>query len=163
MKKRIIAVFAVLNIILAGCAGDGHNNRETGASSGIDVPGEDIVKISEDNFADMVEDIYQNYESYLGRRIEFEGEYIAVMYNSEMYYQVYRNIRTECTDDHGHDYHEAKAGFRIKYEGDKPTDGSFVKVSGILETYGSEDDVKLLINADILEKCENAGKVYLYR
>lgn len=163
MKKRIIAVFAVLTIILAGCAGNGNKNRGSAASSGVEVPGEDVVKIDEDNFADTVEDIYQNYELYLGRRIEFEGVYIAEMYNSEMYYQVYRNIRTECTDDHGHGYHETKAGFRIKYEGDKPTDGSFVTVSGILETYGSGDDVNLLINADVLEKCENAGKVYLFR
>ena len=163
MKKRIVAVYAVLTLILAGCAGGGDNNRETAAITGVDIPGEDIVKITDDNFADMVEDIYQNYESYLGRRIEFEGEYIAVMYNSEMYYQVYRNISTECTDEHGHGYHETKSGFRIKYEGDKPTDGSFVKVSGILETYGSENDVNLMINADVLEKCENAGDVYLYQ
>lgn len=178
MKKSIIAL-ALSVFLFAGCGGGaentGGNAAETTAdvttapateASALEVRGDTYV-ITEDKYLEGVREIYNNPDKYIGKRVEFEGEYIAELFVDEMYYQVYRNItvteRHEDEDGHVHT-HAAETypiGFRIKYDGSKPTDKTFVKVSGIIEAYESNGEEMLLVRADLLEKSDSAGEVNL--
>lgn len=175
MKKSILVLIASA-FLLAGCGGDTDGNASvttavTTASvsevPALEVRGDTFV-ITEDKYLEGVREIYGNPDKYIGKRVEFEGEYIAELYVDEMYYQVYRYITvTESHEDEdGHVHtHEAETypiGFRIKYDGSKPNDKTFVKVSGIIEAYDSNGEEMLLVRADILEKCETPGNVNLY-
>ncbi len=166
----------LLSIVLCGCSSnDGKITSETygngtaaeiGSDAGekkdpLVIDGDTYI-ITEDNYINGVNEIYGNPDKYMGKRIEFEGEYMAEMYENEMYYQVYRTLHDHCDEEHDHSNDSVtRVGFRISYEGDKPTDKSFVRVSGIVGTYEDNGKNYIIINADVLEKCEETGIVEL--
>lgn len=164
----------ILAVVLGGCSeNDGKISSETyGGGTAATGEGEkkpalvvegDTYIITEDNYINGVNEIYANPEKYLGKRIEFEGEYMAEMYENEMFYQVYRTLHEHCDEDHDHANDPVKrVGFRISYDGDKPNDESFVRVSGILDTYEDNGTNYLIIKADLLKKCEETGIVELH-
>ena len=175
MKKSIL-ILLLCAILLAGCGTSGDNPAETTAvtekkpadtTPPLTKRGDTYV-ITEERYVEGVNEISTNREKYIGKRIEVEGEYMAELYVDEMYYSVYRNItvveRHEHEDGEIHTkLHDSyKLGFRIKHEANnKPTSKSFVKVSGILETYEQNGEEYLIINADYLKKSDNPGKVNL--
>ena len=127
----------------------------------------DTYIVTEDMYVQGVDEISKNRDKYIGKRIEIEGEYRAELYVDTMYYSVYRTVTAIETHEHedGSVHTEAhdsyKLGFRIKYDGNKPQNKSFVKVSGILEEYEQNGEKYLIINADYLEKAETPGKAYI--
>lgn len=168
MKKTAIALI-LASLLLFGCENGtsdtrGDTSAETTAAdtgsgthshSGFVVRDGDTYKIPDDCFADAVNEVYTYYEDFLGGRIEIEGVYMADMYNNEMYYSVYRMEHVHCHEDHDHSSDPTtKVGFRISYDGNKPMDKAYVKVSGILETYELEGSTYLIINADTLTECD---------
>ena len=183
MKKNILIMLILSALLLSGCGSDSEKTdgtantatehtheegttglvyeyKESGSEKGNLVKEGDTYKITDEKFIDAVNEVYKYPDEFVGKRIEFEGEYMAEMYENEMYYQVYRNVREHCHEDHDHSADTStRVGFRIKYDGDKPTDKSFVKVSGIVEKYESDGTEYLIINADVLKKCDVAGIV----
>ena len=182
MKKRIIIIAVVAALLVAGGVlfavlsgkgeGDGKVEGHTYAVDGTKDPEDakkeplvldgDTYKITEENYINGVNEIYANPDKYIGKRIVFEGEYMAEMYENEMYYQVYRTLKQHCDEEHDHTHDSTtRVGFRIAYDGNKPTDKTFVRVSGIVDTYEYNGTKYLIINADELTKCEETGIVEL--
>lgn len=173
MKKNILLLFVAAVLFLFGCSEKQTDPAVTETSAATTAPepalkmNGDTYVITEEKYFEGVQEIYNNRDKYIGKRIEFEGEYIAELYVDEMYYQVYRYVSVTETheDEEGHTHtHKSSTqplGFRISYDGNKPMDKTFVKVSGIVDTYDADGESRIIINADVLEKCENAGKVYL--
>lgn len=169
MKKSIIiAVLAVF--ILAGCSsGEGTNAVETTAPAVTEFKLEEkdgVYIVTEEDFLNGVREIQLNPDKYNGKKVQVEGEYIAELYDSEMYYQVYRNvIVTESHKENGHVHtHKSEAtpiGFRFTYDGNKPTGGSFVRLIGTLEKYENNGETMLIVRADSVEVLPEGGKVYL--
>lgn len=167
MKKTVIILISA-SLLLFGCgSGSSDTKTETSAATvedtddstrshdGYVIQDGDVCRIPDDSFADAVNEVYEYYEDFLGKRIELEGEYMADMYENEMYYTVYRMERAHCHEDHDHSSDPlTKVGFRIKYDGNKPMDKAHVRVSGILETYELEGSTYLIINADTLTECD---------
>ena len=174
MKKSIL-ILIVSAMLLAGCSGDGDTPAESTVAT--TAPAEktpvletdgDTYVITEEKFLEGVSEIYDNRELYIGKRIRFEGEYVAELYGSEMYYQVYRTVSvTERHEDenghvHTHAAETADVGFRIKYDkNNKPSNKNFVRVEGVVETYDVNGESYIIINADVLEKIDGGGNVYL--
>ncbi len=175
MKKNILLLFAFALLLLCGCSDAGDNTPvvtpETSAETTVPEPAlkmnGDTYVITEEKYLEGVLEIYNNPDKYIGKRVEFEGEYIAEIYMDEMYYQVYRYVATtESHTDNDGDIHTHKAsyqpvGFRINYDGNKPMDKVFVKVTGVIDTYDVDGESQIIINADTLKKSEIPGKVYL--
>ena len=177
MKKNIVVMLIISALLLTSCGNDSNNEKtestttaattahvheyvESGSERGNLVKDGDTYKITEEKFIDAVNEVYKFPDEFVGKRIEFEGEYMAELYENEMYYQVYRNVKEHCHENHDHSVDTAKrVGFRIKYDGDKPTDKSFVKVSGIVDKYEADGNEYLIIKADLLKVCEEAGIV----
>ncbi|MBE6709003.1 MAG: hypothetical protein E7578_07165 [Ruminococcaceae bacterium] len=173
MKKNILTMLVLSAVLLSGCGNDKDkaetttaattehvHDDDSGASRGNLVKDGDTYKITDEKYIAAVNEVYDYSADFVGKRIEFEGEYMAEMFQSEMYYQVYRKVREHCHEDHDHSTDNYKRlGFRISYEGDKPTDESFVRVSGIVETYEEDGKEYLIIKADKLEVCDEPGVV----
>jgi len=174
--KKSILILLLCAILLAGCNNSGDDpvvttevteKKPADTTPPLTKRGDTYV-ITEERYVEGVNEISTNREKYIGQRIEVEGEYMAELYVDEMYYSVYRNIiaveRHEDEDGHVHTHtHDSyKLGFRIKHDANnKPSSKTFVKVSGILETYEQNGEEYLIINADYLKKSDNPGKVYL--
>ncbi len=164
---------AVSDTVLTETVSDGTGLAETEGDPVVSeteyilTPTDGVFIITEDKYFEGVRDVFANIEEFVGETIEFEGEYVAEMINGEMVYQVYRNINVHNvhTDEDGHTHDHGmetyKVGFRIQYDGSKPMDKTFVKVIGTLELLDEGDGVSAFIQADVLEKCENPGKVNL--
>jgi len=184
--KKLLVILAMV-IAFSGCSGNESQNGtsstdtvSSGVVSGTDNHTETTAKeeskpkqsleykngvyyITEENYVYGVAEIYNNFEAYAGARIEFEGVYLAEMRHNEMFYLVYREVKEKCDDEDGHHHHShdtTKLGFRIAYDGNKPNDNSFVRVSGYVDTYFElNGEPNVIIDADVLEVCETEGNV----
>lgn len=174
MKKSIL-ILTVLLFLFTGCTDGGQ--APAGSTAETTAPAEteftlemdgDTYVITEEHYLEGVQEIYNDPDKYVGKRVQIEGQYIAELYVDEMYYQVYRyvTVTEHHEDEEGHVHTQASEsypiGFRFKYDGNKPTNGTFVRLAGVVEEYESDGEKLLLIRADTLEKCETPGKVSLY-
>lgn len=166
MKKSIL-ILMISAMLLAGCNG-GDTPAESSTVTTAPVESGPVLEkdgdtfvITEEKFLEGVREIYGNTDAYIGKRIRFEGEYIAELFGSEMYYQVYRTItvteRHKDEDGHVHTHasQTADVGFRIRYDKNgKPSNYDFVLVEGVVETYEANGETLIIVNADILKKTD---------
>ena len=99
------------------------------------------IDITEDNFEDMLEDIYINAEQYIGKMIRVRGYCINEIYKKKDYHYVYR-MQQEIT---GH--HEHMTGFEFTYNGTYPKDGAWIEVLGTLRQYMEDNLAYLTLDA----------------
>lgn len=175
MKKSIL-ILTVCAMLLAGCVKDQSDPAQSSTVTTAEPANTepvlamdgDTYVITEDKFLEGASEIFDNRDFYIGKRIQLEGEYMAELYENEMYYQVYRYVsvteRHEDEDGHVHTHasQTAEVGFRIKYDkNNKPSNRDFVRVAGIVESYEMNGENYLIINADTLEKIEGGGNTVL--
>lgn len=104
------------------------------------------IDITEDNFEDMLEDIYINAESYIGKMIRVRGYCINEIYKKKDYHYVYR-MQQEIT---GH--HEHMTGFEFTYNGEYPQNDEWVEVVGTLRQYMEDNIAYLTLDAISVKK-----------
>lgn len=167
MKKKLIPLLliAVLGAQITGCSsnttisaasstdsGDGtqaiHNSADMSQSDG------SLIEIREKMFVAQTNEIYVNYQLYLGKTITYEGIFLAPEYDGSTFYQVIRYGPGCCGND-------ANAGFEISWDGEYPQDDDWVKVTGVLDKYEDGGFEYLILNLSSIEVLETRGEEYV--
>ncbi|MDR0320660.1 MAG: hypothetical protein LBI28_04085 [Treponema sp.] len=114
----------------------------------------DIVEIKEKMFISQVNDVYLNFEDYLGRTIKLEG-----IFKSEQFYNDVEPYRFVIRYGPGCCGTDGNAGFEVKWNKDReqqyPAAESWVEATGILkiDKDGSAQYLYLdLSSLDVLSK-----------
>ncbi|MDF2544365.1 MAG: hypothetical protein K0S47_4083 [Herbinix sp.] len=118
----------------------------------------DTVYIKEKMFVAQINDIYINYEDYIGKTVQLEGIFDEE-YNSETdttYRYVYRYGPGCCGTD-------ANAGFEVVWDGDYPKINDWVNAIGVLETYEENGTSYLQLRLSELTVLEVRGEEYVYQ
>jgi hypothetical protein len=103
----------------------------------VDLSG-DIIEIKEKLFVAQSNDVYYNYEDYLGKTLKYEGIFQGYTDSNTglTYYSVIRYGPGCCGVD-------ANCGFEVKWVGDEnpgyPALNDWVEVVGVLEKYEEDD------------------------
>ncbi len=116
------------------------------------------IKIKEKMFLAQIDDIYINFQDYLGKEIFYEG---FMFYSKEeelnkTYYYVVRNGPGCCGND-------TLIGFEIYWTGEIPEENEWVEVSGTLEEYEEDDMTYLRLNLRSIVVLEVRGSETIYQ
>lgn len=109
----------------------------------------DVVEITEKLFIAQTNDIYLNYEDYIGKTIKYEGLFTQYTWEEAdmTYYLVYRKSPGCCGAD-------GQAGFEVIWPDDSdntyPNENDWVEVVGRLESYEELGQSYLRISLDSL-------------
>jgi uncharacterized membrane protein YcgQ (UPF0703/DUF1980 family) len=143
ISKTIILIMFI-TILFTVCAKTNSNSME-------------IVEIKENMFIAQINYINQNYKSFLGKTIQYEG-FVAYweLEDSEPFYMVIRNGEGGCCGD------DAVIGFEIKTENNiYPDENDWVQVTGVLEEYSEDGEKYLRINVTKLSYPEERGEMFV--
>lgn len=115
-----------------------------------------VVEIKEKMFLTQMNDIFLNYDDYVGKTIKYEGIY-SYLYDelTDSYISfVYRNSPGCCGDD-------GIAGFEVVYEGEPVMDEEWVEVVGTLETYELDGNEYIRLVASSMTVLSERGAEYV--
>lgn len=172
MMKRIIPIFLILVLGLAGCGNDtlsekapndktaveeatsDHTELAGDKQSGID------VDITEKMYVTYINEIYLNTEDYLGKTIRLQGMYKPYIDENTglTYYYVYRTGPGCCGNDGD------MCGFEFTWDGDMPKDDDWIEVVGSLRSYEDDDGwVYLTLDSKSVTIMEERGAESVYQ
>lgn len=131
---------------------------EVTASSDINLDS-DIIEITDKLFITQVNDVYYNYEDYLGKTITYEGIFDSVFLEetNQIYYNVIRYGPGCCFND-------ASAGFEVAWEDDShtyPKQNDWVRVVGVLDSYEEDGNLYLQLMLKELTVLQERGNEYV--
>lgn len=157
MKSKIFAACCILlALLLAGCGGQDASQSfiyaappsssswapideiQSGDGHSLDADGQsakegDIVDIREKMFIAQTNDIYMNFNDYMGKTLRYEG-----MLFSDWDEGLERTVYYVVRYGPGCCGYDSTAGFEVRYEPDTksfPEDNSWVEVTGELKEY----------------------------
>lgn len=113
-----------------------------------------VIEIREKMFVAQTNDVYINYEDYLGKTFSYEGIFTAPEYDGRVLYQVIRYGPGCC----GYD---ANAGFEVSWDGGYPDEDDWVKVIGVLDLYEEDGFEYLVLNLSSIEVLDKRGAEYV--
>lgn len=136
-NKKLLATSLAVMLLLTGCAAE--DDWRTA----------DVIEIKEKMFIAQTNYIYLNADDYLGKTIKYEGIYSPVRLfdgsNREFIYVV--RFGPGCCPGI-----DETAGFEVCYTGEiQATDGDWVEVEGVLETYQENGLNFLRLNLDSIQ------------
>lgn len=149
---------------MTGCAGGSGGGEKTVAEKGNKAEEEDLIDIREKLFVSYVNEIYINAEDYLGRTIRLEGMFKEDRdaANPEKSHAFVYRIGPGCCSTDG-----ATCGFEFRWDGPMPQDNDWIRVTGTLESYRSEDPEDelyyLRLAATSVEVLDSRGAEQLYQ
>ena len=111
-----------------------------------------VIDIGEKMFVTQTNEIYLNYEDYLGKTFRYEGLFLSSYFEQTdiTYCYVIRYGPGCCSYD-------ATAGFEIAWDGDYPAENDWVQVVGTLETYDEDGYEYLQLRVSSLEVLDVRG------
>lgn len=155
MKKNVLLVVIamILLVSLVGCGGDDKGTSEQKDSGNSE---QRTIELTDKKFINYTMNIHTNPEKYLGDRIEMEGLFSTFYLDDdvdkeEKHYYVFRYGANDSHED-------TQVGFEVKYKGDYPKKNDWVKISGILKSYESNDIEYIYIDVDELEVMDESGE-----
>lgn len=113
-----------------------------------------VIVIKEKLFVAQTNEVYLNYEDYMGKTFSYEGIFLCPTYDGKTYYQVIRYGPGCC----GYDQN---AGFEVSWDGEYPEEDDWVKVVGTLDTYEEDGFEYLVLNLSSLEVLDERGAEYV--
>lgn len=132
------------------------NESTESATVEISVNQDGILEIEEDKFVAQVGEIYNYPDKYLGETVKYEGYLYLEQYEGKDYYYVVRNTYgCECGEE------ESIVGFEIKWGGDMPEEGTWIAVTGVLDSYIEEENEYLLVETSNLNIVAEAGQIFV--
>lgn len=167
--KRIFAVALAALLLCTACSAKGAEGEEPlvgGASAGLEVgedghvdpqlePDRDVIEIREKLFIAQTNEIYLNYEDYLGKTVSYEGIFMTTeMEGYDPWHWVVRYGPGCCAND-------GTAGFEIRYDGEWPEQNDWVAVQGVLTTYDVNGWDMLVLDVVSLEIKAERGQEYV--
>ncbi|MGC6173992.1 hypothetical protein [Lacrimispora sp. 38-1] len=134
---------------------DENENAESAAVE-ISANQEGVLEIEEDKFVSQVEEVYNYPDKYLGETVKYQGYIFLEEYEGKDYYYVVRNTYAcSCGEE------ESIVGFEIAWEGDIPEEGTWVEVTGVLDSYMEEENQYILVRASDLDIKDEIGKTFV--
>lgn len=139
-----VLITSAVSIPLTGCTEKEKNQKAEDKG---------IMEIDTDMFIKKVNELYFNTDEYLGITVSYEGIFKEALEDSEgvTHAAVIRYGPGCCGID-------ADSGFEVVYDGKMPKDDDWVKVTGILEQYGSDDHKHLQVNCKSIEVLDERGQ-----
>ncbi|HCT64480.1 MAG TPA: hypothetical protein DIC60_04300 [Lachnospiraceae bacterium] len=115
-----------------------------------------VLEIEEDKFVSQMEEIYNYSDKYLGETVRYQGYIFLEKYEGKDYLYVVRNTYVcECAEE------ESVVGFEIAWEGDIPEEGTWVEVTGVLDSYVEEENEYILVRVSNLDVKDEIGKTFV--
>lgn len=160
MKKKKILMILLLLVFLFGIAFLIYNIN--GKSIKLNEQNEkieenkkkEIIEIKDDYFISTTNDIYYKLDSYVGKTIKMEGFLYVYDFQGETRYGVVRNSPGCCGND-------GLAGLDIKYDGEYPSEDTWVEIIGTVEAEEMEKDYSIpVVNVESMEEKE-AGVTFV--
>lgn len=176
--KRIFAVLLTA-LLLTGCSGSSSSSNsqaaivgggsaditsqsqaESAASHTLDEANalnvnDDVINIGDKLFIAQTNEIYLNYQDYLGKTIHYEGIYMQTeMEGYDPWNYVVRYGPGCCSND-------GTAGFEVSYDGEWPEQFAWVEIDGVLETYEINGWQMLILNITSMTEKEERGQEYV--
>ncbi|WP_318066362.1 TIGR03943 family putative permease subunit [Clostridium boliviensis] len=127
-------------------------------SAAVQIPAnqDGVLEIEEDKFVSQVGEIYNYPDKYVGETVRYQGYIYLEEDEGKDYYFVVRNTYAcDCGEE------ESIVGFEIAWEGDIPEEGTWVEVTGVLDTYTEEDNQYILVRVSGLDIKDKSGKTFV--
>lgn len=175
MMKKIVIKILILVVLLqvlmfnmCGCGSDSKkqsnfNSEQSEELDGLDNENEDVneevLEISENFFLTQINDIYTNEEDYLGRKLKYQGILETMDYEEDgqiiNIIYVFRRSPGCCGND-------GTAGFEVLWDGELPSQDSWVEIEGTLITFEDKQGNEFLqLKLDSLKELEERGKEFV--
>ncbi len=145
MKNIKFTLLALMIVFLVGCSNN-TSVEEIDSNS-------DTIVISEDMYVTWINEIYVNYQDYIGKKIKLEGMYTNYysMQDDETYNMVYR-VGPGCCGNDGN-----MAGFKFECAGELPKENDWIEVEGVLDTYEAYEINNLILKDAKVKVKEERG------
>lgn len=132
-NKVIMVILLIVFLIFIGVAIKYINNKSNAnavaTKDTATTNSSEVIEITDNYFIEQTNDVYLNLKDYLGKTIKMEGLiYTYPDGQGNTYYAVVRNTPGCCGND-------GLAGIDIKYDGEYPKTNTWVKITGIVESY----------------------------
>lgn len=163
--RKVYMLFIIL-LLLTSCGinnnAQSNKNEETpiirdGVLEGIS--DKNKIEINDDNYIELINDIFLNSNNYDGKYIVIEGFYSKTNTKGIIINMISRHSSGCCTDE------DIDIGFELMYDREFPKENDWIKVIGRLKRYKNSDDYILpyTIKIEVLyiEVKEDSGKEIL--
>jgi len=120
---------------------------------------QDVIELTEKMYVTYINEIYTNYDDYIGRTIKLQGMFSSDYYeaNKTTYYYVYR-VGPGCCGNDG-----SMCGFEFTWDGEMPQDNDWIEVIGTLNKYDLDGQTYLTLKASSVTKMAVRGAENVYR
>jgi putative membrane protein len=118
-----------------------------------------VIELTEKMYVTYINEIYTNYDDYIGRTINLQGMFGSEYYdaNKTIYYYVYR-VGPGCCGNDG-----SICGFEFTWDGGMPQDNDWIEVVGTLNKYDLDGQTYLTLKATSVTKMAVRGAENVYR
>jgi putative membrane protein len=118
-----------------------------------------VIELTEKMYVTYINEIYTNYDDYIGRTIKLQGMFGSEYYdaNKTTYYYVYR-VGPGCCGNDG-----SMCGFEFTWDGEMPQDNDWIQVVGTLNKYDLDGQTYLTLKASSVTKMAVRGAENVYR
>ncbi len=163
MKKfTVFVLFLGLALALSGCAvkrADDSAQDQTQDSAAQSAAAGAAIELTENMYVTYINEIYTNYEDYIGRTIKLEGMFTSEYYEpSDTTYEYVYRVGPGCCGNDG-----SMCGFEFTWDGDMPSDNDWIEVTGVLDKYDLEGQTYLTLRAQSVNVKAERGAETLYR
>ncbi len=119
----------------------------------------DVIELTENMYVTYINEIYTNFDDYIGRTIKLQGMFTSEYYepSDTTYYYVYR-VGPGCCGNDG-----SMCGFEFTWDGQMPQDNDWIEVIGTLDKYDLEGQTYLTLNAKSVQVMTERGTENVYR
>ncbi len=167
MKKFTgYVLFLCLALVFSGCAVEKAGDSGAAEAAPASAAGADgasnagaAIELTENMYVTYINEIYTNYDDYIGRTIKLEGMFTSEYYEptDTTYDYVYR-VGPGCCGNDG-----SMCGFEFTWEGELPQDDDWIEVTGVLDKYDLDGQTYLTLRARSVDVKAERGAETVYR
>ncbi len=119
----------------------------------------DVIELTEEMYVTYINEIYTNFDDYIGRTIKLQGMFASEYYepNQTTYDYVYR-VGPGCCGNDG-----SMCGFEFSWNGEMPEENDWIEVIGTLDKYDLEGQTYLTLKAQSVTEMSDRGAENVYR
>ena len=146
--KKIIAVFLCAVLCLMPLCGCGKDEQPSSPPGAVD------IDVTEAMYVTYINELYTNYQSYLGKVVRIQGMYASedmTGYGGGIYHYVYR-VGPGCCGNDG-----TMCGFEFTWDSGYPEPNDWIEVTGVLGSYTENDCEYLTLDASEVRVLDERG------
>lgn len=133
-------------------------SSESGAQA-VSVSSSDVIELTEKMYVTYINEIYTNFDDYIGRTIKLQGMFSSEYYEPTQttYDYVYR-VGPGCCGNDG-----SMCGFEFTWNGEMPEENDWIEVTGVLDKYDLDGQTYLTLKAQSVTEMSERGEENVYR